>query len=381
MLDTDKSKYTITVQEMEEEYGVKLNFDNIVFYKGREDEIKQAIRDYFYFREIGYDTIGRFNFRFNERLRRLMPVFNKLYALDDAMGEYANWFENANYKVTQDNTETFGENYTRAEDATEAQTGKDVGASKETSTSQTDMDKTEDSTAHGETGNDSTSNTTGTNKVTNSGTDTSTISGLVEEGGTTSNTGTSTRDSTTDSTTTDQKFKVLSSLPQDMVKTSDIQDNIWASAAAKEYNTLRGNVTANETGSTTGSIEHGKTVDTDSTTTAQYGKIIDGENSSYNVGHSGGTSDANSKVDTTGTSKTDAEENLTTQLDLVRDTDFKRNLTDAKNNNTVGNLQKLVRGNIGHKYIVELVPMMRAAILNIPSMIIAELESLFFGLW
>lgn len=42
-------------------------------------ELEKKIIEHYYFRQIGFETVGRFKFKLNTRLREIMPRFNKLY--------------------------------------------------------------------------------------------------------------------------------------------------------------------------------------------------------------------------------------------------------------------------------------------------------------
>lgn len=42
-------------------------------------ELEKKIIEHYYFRQIGFETVGRFKFMLNTRLREIMPRYNKLY--------------------------------------------------------------------------------------------------------------------------------------------------------------------------------------------------------------------------------------------------------------------------------------------------------------
>lgn len=42
-------------------------------------ELEKKIIEHYYFRQIGFETVGRFKFKLNTRLREIMPRMNKLY--------------------------------------------------------------------------------------------------------------------------------------------------------------------------------------------------------------------------------------------------------------------------------------------------------------
>lgn len=42
-------------------------------------ELEKKIIEHYYFRQIGFETVGRFKFKLNMRLREIMPRINKIY--------------------------------------------------------------------------------------------------------------------------------------------------------------------------------------------------------------------------------------------------------------------------------------------------------------
>lgn len=42
-------------------------------------ELEKKIIEHYYFRQIGFETVGRFKFKLNARLREIMPRMNKIY--------------------------------------------------------------------------------------------------------------------------------------------------------------------------------------------------------------------------------------------------------------------------------------------------------------
>ncbi len=321
-LDMHESKYTCTIQEMENKFNTELNYDGVEFYPGKEDSIKSLVHDYFYFREIGYDTIGQFNFAFNRKMRLMMDVFNRFYEIDDGITD---WFENANYtelRETKDNQDITNQ---RVETGNEKQTGSDT------------------------TSEDNTQTTTGS--------DSTNINGQVEndtqEGGTDTINRNSTDNTQIHIDEQHNGFKVDSSLPQNMVTTDDIMANVWADTAGKFLNHDQG---INE-----------NILTAESTDTTEFGKTL------HSLDKTNSTNQRNTHDEVIG--------NIERSLDIVRNTDLSRGLNDTGNVSSLNNLVRNIKGNIGNKYLVELVPMLRAAVLNIPQMIIAELETLFLGVW
>lgn len=47
--------------------------------ESKRGELEKKIIEHYYFRQIGFETVGRFIFKLNERLRLIMPRINKIY--------------------------------------------------------------------------------------------------------------------------------------------------------------------------------------------------------------------------------------------------------------------------------------------------------------
>lgn len=47
--------------------------------ENKRGELEKKIIEHYYFRQIGFETVGRFIFKLNTRLREIMPRINKIY--------------------------------------------------------------------------------------------------------------------------------------------------------------------------------------------------------------------------------------------------------------------------------------------------------------
>lgn len=73
------SQYTLTVKQLIEN-GVNLfDFNYPIFDENYRDEFENKIIRHFYFREIGFETVGRFLFHLETKLNEIMPYYNQMY--------------------------------------------------------------------------------------------------------------------------------------------------------------------------------------------------------------------------------------------------------------------------------------------------------------
>jgi len=77
-------------------------------------ELEKKIIEHYYFRQIGFETVGRFKFMLNVRLREIMPRYNKLYLTTQY--KY-NPIENYNMEEgSEDNRKVKGDNLLKYSD-------------------------------------------------------------------------------------------------------------------------------------------------------------------------------------------------------------------------------------------------------------------------
>lgn len=73
------SQYTLTVKQLIEN-GVKLfDFSYPLFDEEYRPILEEKITRHFYFREIGFESVGRFLFELETKLNEIMPYYNKFY--------------------------------------------------------------------------------------------------------------------------------------------------------------------------------------------------------------------------------------------------------------------------------------------------------------
>lgn len=73
------SQYTLTIKQLVEN-GVNIfDFKYPLFDEAYRLELENKIIRHFYFREIGFETVGRFLFHLETKLNEIMPYYNQLY--------------------------------------------------------------------------------------------------------------------------------------------------------------------------------------------------------------------------------------------------------------------------------------------------------------
>lgn len=73
------SKYTTTIRMLLEN-GFELALDDYpIFDENYRKTLNKKIIDHFYFREIGFETAGLFNFYLKRTMNEIMPFYNQLY--------------------------------------------------------------------------------------------------------------------------------------------------------------------------------------------------------------------------------------------------------------------------------------------------------------
>lgn len=171
------------------------NFDYPSYYQGDEKKaFEQKVIDHFYFREIGFETVGRFHHYFKSKVREIMPYYIQLYKSQELMQSIEDPFGNVNVTEKWTETRTGTSSGTTSDTSESTTTGESSSSQTGQSTTQSsdkmtrkfsntpqgtiaNLDKymTEATTEeHVITGNE---NTQGTNKNTTEGTATATANG------------------------------------------------------------------------------------------------------------------------------------------------------------------------------------------------------------
>lgn len=73
------AQYTLTMKQLVENDVKIFNFNYPIFDEEYREYLENKIIRHFYFREIGFETVGRFLFELETKLNEIMPYYNKLY--------------------------------------------------------------------------------------------------------------------------------------------------------------------------------------------------------------------------------------------------------------------------------------------------------------
>lgn len=80
VIPNDSEHVTIELREVVKDSDI---FDRCypfpIWDENHRGELEKKIIEHYYFRQIGFETVGRFIFNLNVRLREIMPRINKLY--------------------------------------------------------------------------------------------------------------------------------------------------------------------------------------------------------------------------------------------------------------------------------------------------------------
>lgn len=73
------AQYTLTIKQLKENNIPFFNFNYPIFNEEYRPILEDKIIRHFYFREIGFETVGRFLFELETKLNEIMPFYNKMY--------------------------------------------------------------------------------------------------------------------------------------------------------------------------------------------------------------------------------------------------------------------------------------------------------------
>lgn len=80
LIPNDSERVTMELREVVKDCDI---FDRCnpfpIWDESHRCELETKIIEHYYFRQIGFETVGRFKFKLNTRLREIMPRMNKIY--------------------------------------------------------------------------------------------------------------------------------------------------------------------------------------------------------------------------------------------------------------------------------------------------------------
>ena len=81
LLPASSEHVTIELREVVKDCDIFDRCDPFpIWNEAHRGELEKKIIEHYYFRQIGFETVGRFKFKLNTRLREIMPRMNKIYA-------------------------------------------------------------------------------------------------------------------------------------------------------------------------------------------------------------------------------------------------------------------------------------------------------------
>ena len=155
----DYAKYTVVLRSLMENPQTKTKLDEALatyqLYKAKNDHdiiptrelLNQKILDHYKYREIGFETVGRFLDELRITMNEIMPYYNEMFKTVEIMGDLDNIFNNV------DIVETFEEERTNTSSNEGTATNETSSTGKETvkrsGESETDISKSDESSANG----------------------------------------------------------------------------------------------------------------------------------------------------------------------------------------------------------------------------------------
>lgn len=376
------ASYTVELRRLIEQ-GYKLDLDSYpIFDEEYRPYLNRKIIDHFYFREIGQETPDRFNFFLGRTMREIMPYYNKLYeselmSYDPLATEYISRQRDDELNVSRETEEvgkrkvgeTTGQVFTGSTDA------KNIGNLKGSH----EQTVKGDYTKHGDDikERDLTKNEVLNEKITNNTLTTNDLRG-------TSNTET---DTTANKQATLTKNTTFSDLPQANISTTitraadgglAINSNGYATTTTNETTNSQEDATehgtSDNTTTSTGTVDVDGTSNRDQTIdTTEHETIKDLWNENGNDTNVTNFTETQNTDDYTLT-KEDTETNIARN---------EKSTNVNKSKQTEAELSSQVESSKGRSGVdpSSLIVSYRESLINIDLMIIADLESLFMGVY
>jgi hypothetical protein len=97
------------------------DFDYPIFDPTYKGVLEQKIKDYFYFREIGFETPAQFKHFLKSKLNNIMPYYNQFYTANEVFKTY-DPYKNKNVTTSDSKTNTVNSNGTSTSSGTNNET-------------------------------------------------------------------------------------------------------------------------------------------------------------------------------------------------------------------------------------------------------------------
>ena len=344
------------------------DFDYPIFDEDYKIPLEKKILRHYYLREIGFETLGVWKLKLNDKMNEIMPYFNQLYKSELLK---FNPLIDVDVKTTSNTAGTGNTDFSQTDtkNTTETETKKDTFSSAEHS----EFELTKSGTASG----DSTSEDKNDGTLTNSSS--STNSGSTSNSSTLTNSSSSTNSgSTSDSSTSSKTYNDnddYSDTPQGSV--GNLNNLTYLTNARHKHGNSEDTTTAK--GTSSGELKSSST----DTTTAKGNSSGEVKSSSTDTSKITAKNTATSKETTSGndTSTNDKTFNSTDNVNSSRNGTA---TGDVSSNTNTTNTQDYVENIIGKRGAQTYSAMLnefRKTFLNIDAMILDELSELFMTIY
>lgn len=130
------AKYTTQIRYVVESGYPIFDFEYPIFDPAYKPLLEKKILDYYYFREIGFETIAQFKHFLKSRLNIIMPYYNQLYQTENLISK-------DDYNINMNTVETHTKTLTETRNLSEDTTVNVTGLNTEHSTGSGTEDRTE----------------------------------------------------------------------------------------------------------------------------------------------------------------------------------------------------------------------------------------------
>lgn len=135
-------------------YEQKSTNDKIAGIIPKRSELNQKLLNHYKYREIGFETVGRWLDELEIAMNEIMPYYNQLFHSVDIINDVDDIFSNVNVTETFEETKDGTTSGTSSSEGTNVSNSKNTTSSSDTNTSNVEMD-TSGKTVHSETPQDS----------------------------------------------------------------------------------------------------------------------------------------------------------------------------------------------------------------------------------
>jgi hypothetical protein len=97
------AQYTLQLRSYVESGGKVFDFEYPLFDPAYKSVLEEKFINHFYFREIGFETIGQFKWFLKDKFNRIMPLYNQQYGANEVFKTY-DPYKNKDFTIEQTRT-------------------------------------------------------------------------------------------------------------------------------------------------------------------------------------------------------------------------------------------------------------------------------------